>query len=77
MKKALFTTILFTSVFSMASVKAEYLYNKLQVKEQELTRIKCKKVFAGLTCVRVTDEISTSPQYYCTIELTKNDSIRI
>ncbi len=77
MKKVLFTILLFAGVASIASVNAHYIYDALQVQEQEVTRVKCKKVFGGVTCVRVTDDIQSSVHYHCTLKLTKNDTIRI
>ncbi|MBC7742306.1 MAG: hypothetical protein H7061_08915 [Bdellovibrionaceae bacterium] len=77
MKKVLFTIMIFSSAVSMASLSAESIYKSLKVPEQELTKIKCSKSFGQLTCVKINDALQTGTQYYCTIKLTKTDSIRI
>ena len=77
MKKVLITFIVFSSCASFASLSAESIYKTLKVPEQELTKIKCSKSFGQLTCVKINDALRSATQYYCTLKISKSDSIQI
>ncbi len=77
MKKVLFTISLLVSSLSIAALNAESLYNTLKVPEQEVSKIKCQKIFGQLTCIKIHDALLPQAQYYCKLKVTPNDSIRI